>query len=146
MVSWLAEGIMKDKGDMEIARSVRTTELPPTVISGEYLREKLTKKFLFGLPTGAWLVGNCFPSWIAHLSPGTDRQDVWKHAVKYRAAQRLASVLWSEHDTKVFAPDPPSLKIARHASPSNTVQAVVSGAAQLPSARLNAHIGFRGDA
>ena len=108
LVSCIAERIMKDKGDMEIARSVRTTKLPPTVISGEYLREKLTKKFLLGLPPGAWLVGNCFPSWVAHLSHGTDRQDVWKHAVKYRAAQHLASVLWSKQDVNVFAPAPPS--------------------------------------
>jgi len=108
LISCIAERIMKDKGDMEIARSVRTTKLPPTVISGEYLREKLTKKFLFGLPPGAWLVGNCFPAWVAHLSDGTDRQDVWQHAVKYRAAQHLASVLWSEQDVNVFAPEAPS--------------------------------------
>jgi hypothetical protein len=106
LVSGLAMAVMKKGGVLEIARFVRTTELPPTVISGEYLREKLTKKFLLGLPPGAWLVGNCFPAWIAHLSDRTDRQRVWEQASESRAAQRLVSVVWSEQDAKILAAPP----------------------------------------
>jgi hypothetical protein len=102
-VSALAERVKKDKGNLEISRSVRTTELPPNVISGEFLREKLTKKFLLGLPKGAWLVGNCSPHWIAHISDRTDHQRVWKQALEARANHRLVSVVWSEQDAKLVA-------------------------------------------
>jgi hypothetical protein len=102
-VSALAGMVKKDKGDLEIARSVRTTELPPNVISGEFLHEKLTKKFLLGLPKGAWLVGNCSPHWIAHISDRTDHQRVWKQAREARANHRLVSVVWSEQDAKLVA-------------------------------------------
>ena len=105
LVSALAERIKKDKGDLEIARFVRTTELPPKVISGEFLHEKLTKKFLLGLPKGAWLVGNCGPHWIAHISDRTDHQQVWKQAIASRANHRLVSVVWSEQDAKIVAGD-----------------------------------------
>jgi hypothetical protein len=90
--------------DFQIARSIRSTELPKTVISGEYLREKLTKKLLFSLPQGAWLVSNVgFNPWTAHLMEQTDRQRLWEQAAERGAAQRLVSVVWSEQDAKQFS-------------------------------------------
>jgi hypothetical protein len=102
MVSALANMVIKNKDDLKIARSVRTTQLPPNVISGEFFRQKFTKKLLMGLPQGAWLVGNCIPRWTAHLSDRTDAQRVWKQATECRATHRLVSVLWSEQDVKIF--------------------------------------------
>ena len=101
LVSSLAEETIHDRADLKIIRSVRTTDFPPTLIKGEFLREKLTRKLLFELPHGAWLVSNLFPRtgpWTAHISEHTDRQRVWEQAATHGAAQRLVAVVWSKED------------------------------------------------
>jgi len=106
MISTLATAVVQDKADVKIVQSVRTTELPQTVVRGEFLREKLTKKLLLELPHGAWLVSNTFPRtgpWTAHISEHTDRQRVWEQAANHRAAQRLVAVVWSKEDADSFS-------------------------------------------
>jgi hypothetical protein len=106
LVSSLAEETVQDKDDLKIVRSVRRTDFPPTVIRGEFLREKLTKKLLLELPHGAWLVSNTFPRtgpWTAQISEHTDRQRVWEQAANHGAAQRLVAVVWSKEDADSFS-------------------------------------------
>jgi hypothetical protein len=72
------------------------------VIPGEITRERLTKKFLFGLPDGAIVIGNWIsngePTFAVRLEPGRDRSRIWRRAVNAQADQRICSVYWNPED------------------------------------------------
>ncbi len=72
------------------------------VIPGEFTIQRLTKKFLFGLPDGAIIVGNSFldgePNFAARLEAGMDRSRIWKRAINSNAAQRICCVYWNPQD------------------------------------------------
>jgi hypothetical protein len=77
------------------------------VMPGEYARERLTKKFLFGLPDGAIVVGNCCssngrPYFAARLDTGTDRSRIWRRAINSNDDQRICNVYWDEQDVERF--------------------------------------------
>ena len=69
-----------------------------SVFPGEYVSARMTKKFLFGLPDGAVVIGNAFqngqPTFAVRLTPDTDRGLVWLQAVESSNAQRLCRVFW----------------------------------------------------
>jgi len=68
------------------------------VIPGEFTMRRLTKKFLFGLPDGAIVVGRGEPISAIRLDSGKDRARVWRQAVNSGAAQRICSVYWNPQD------------------------------------------------
>ncbi len=69
-----------------------------SVLPGEYVCAKLTKKFLVGLPDGAIVIGNSFqngqPTFAVRLTPDIDREAVWQQAVESGDAQRVCRVFW----------------------------------------------------
>ncbi len=84
----------------------------PGVIFGEFAAERLTRKFLFGLPDGAILVGNSsvngMPEFMALLGGKEDRSRIWQRAVNSGAAQRICDVYWNPDDVREihgFDPD-----------------------------------------
>lgn len=75
----------------------------PGIIPGEFAWKTLDKKFLFGLPNYAIIVGNnsCVngkPTFVARLEPGADRSIIWKRAVDSNAAHSPCAVHWSAED------------------------------------------------
>ena len=69
-----------------------------SVLPGEYVSTRLTKRFLVGLPDWAIIIGNSFhngkPTFAVRLTPGTDRETVWQQAVESGDAQRVCRVFW----------------------------------------------------
>jgi hypothetical protein len=74
----------------------------PGILPGEIASERLTKKFLTGLPDGAIVVGNGrrdgFPDFWCRLDHGQDRARIWMRAVNAGAAQRTCHVYWNSRD------------------------------------------------
>lgn len=73
------------------------------VIPGEFARERLTKKFLFGLPQYAivvanWYSANRIPHFAVRLEPGTHRSKIWSRAVNSNADRRMCGVYWDAQD------------------------------------------------
>ena len=66
------------------------------VLPGEFMIQRLTKKFLLGLPDGAIIVGNEFrdgvPRFMVRLHEGQNRSRIWSRAVIKEAAQRICHV------------------------------------------------------
>ena len=83
------------------------------VLPGEFMIQRLTKKFLLGLPDGAIIVGNEFregaPTFMARLDEGQKRSNVWNLAVSKEAAQRICHVYWYAEDVRaIHGVDPDS--------------------------------------
>jgi hypothetical protein len=77
----------------------------PGIIPGEFAWKKLDKKFLFGLPNYAIIVGSGRdsegdPVFFAKLEPGADRSIIWKRAVDSNAHHSPCAVHWSEEDVE----------------------------------------------
>jgi hypothetical protein len=74
----------------------------PGILLGEIASERLTKKFLTGLPNGAIVVGNGLqdgiPDFWCRLHDGHDRSLIWMRAVNAGAAQRTCHVYWNPRD------------------------------------------------
>ena|ERR1051326_8099240 len=66
------------------------------------IRQKLTRKLLFDLPEGAFVVSNCFKgshsSFAEQLGSAETRSQAWLRAVEARAAGRLCQVVWTESE------------------------------------------------
>ena len=66
------------------------------------IRERLTKKLLFSLPKGAFVVSTCFRSpqsiFAEQIGPDETRSEAWRRAVEAGAAGRLCQVVWTESD------------------------------------------------
>jgi hypothetical protein len=66
-------------------------------------REKLTKRFLMGLPEGVYLVSNLFiqkdkPEFAENVSLQNERDEQWKRIVEARVNQRLCDVFKTKED------------------------------------------------
>jgi hypothetical protein len=66
-------------------------------------KEKLTKKLMFELPTGAFIVSNAYyphfgSVFAQRLGPLESRDTAWKGAVATGTAQRLCQVLWTQDE------------------------------------------------
>lgn len=77
----------------------------PGILPNEYSRTKLTKKLIYSLPAGAFVVSNirmneegppCFASRIAKLN----RSFVWEQAKGLGAAQRTCDIFWNTDDVR----------------------------------------------
>ena len=72
------------------------------ILPGELSRECLTRKYLFGLPDGAIVVGNLVmdgvPNFMARVNSGADRADIWRRAGNTSAAQGICNVYWNADD------------------------------------------------
>jgi hypothetical protein len=66
------------------------------------IREKLTKSLLLSLPSGAFIVSNCFrpPQSVfsEQLGRPETRIGAWQRAVEARADGRLCQVVWTQSD------------------------------------------------
>src|ERR1044071_68070 len=66
------------------------------------VREKLTKRLLLSLPSGAFVVSNCFQSprsiFAEQLGSDETRLEAWRRGVEGGAAGRLCQVVWTESD------------------------------------------------
>ena len=73
----------------------------------ELMREKLSKKFLMGLPEGVCLVSNIGwspdePEFIEKVSPLSKRDKQWKRIVEAHVDQRLCNVFSTKKDYQAF--------------------------------------------
>lgn len=71
------------------------------------MREKLTKKFLMGLPEGLYLVSNTGwspeePEFIEKVSPLSKRDEQWKRIIEAHVDQRLCNVFRTKKDYQAF--------------------------------------------
>lgn len=75
-------------------------------LPGEFLVQRLTKKFLLSLPDGAIIVGNEFwdgvPKFMVRLHEGQNRSRIWSLAVSKEAAQRICHVYWYAEDVRAI--------------------------------------------
>jgi hypothetical protein len=73
-----------------------------SILPGELSRARLTKKYLFGLPDGAIVVGNLVmdgvPNFMVQLNSGEDRTRIWRLAENAQAAQGICNVYWNRDD------------------------------------------------
>jgi hypothetical protein len=69
---------------------------------GSLRREKLTRKLILELPSGAFVVSNCYSNlrsvFAEKMGPPATRLAAWNRAVAAGAAQRLCQVLWNEEE------------------------------------------------
>lgn len=79
----------------------------PLRVPGALLREKLTRKLIVSLPSGAYVVSNIYPggqsAFAEQLGPPRTREGSWKRAVAAGAAQRLCLVVWNADDFNAAA-------------------------------------------
>ena len=66
-------------------------------------REKLTKRFLMGLPEDVYLASNTYiqkykPVFAENVSPQTERNEQWERIVKSRVNQKLCEVFKTKKD------------------------------------------------
>ena len=83
----------------------------PEIIRGEFARERLTKKFLTGLPNGAIIVGNelrdGMPNFYCRIDDGQNRTRLWMRAVNAGATQQVCNVYWNPRDVlEIHGVDP----------------------------------------
>lgn len=98
--SWVAAfgvALIKVGASINIVAMAAETDLPSEIIIGEYLRERLTRKFLYSLPEGAYVMSNVSTTTL-HLKKGVDRERLWEQAVKEGIAQRTVTVVWKDSD------------------------------------------------
>lgn len=70
-------------------------ELPP----GTTLRMHLTKRLLMILPTGGYIVSNCFNGFAEVLGPRDTREATWRRILEHRANGRLCMLLASPEES-----------------------------------------------
>ncbi|HZR17839.1 MAG TPA: hypothetical protein VFE51_10975 [Verrucomicrobiae bacterium] len=82
---------------------------------GAIRREKLTKKLLFGLPAGVFVVSNLYPkgrsAFAEKMGAPDSRLDAWKRAVASGAAQCLCQVMEDPDDFIKAAFPRPGLRL-----------------------------------
>jgi hypothetical protein len=111
-VSAYGDFLIKKTSSCKIVTVLVKPIIDDRILSGEYLREKLTRKLLFELPIGAFVISNLLlgprtsPHWTAHLSKRLDRERLWEQAIAQGVAQRMATVVWSEADCALFQTHP----------------------------------------
>ena len=105
------------KVDISITYAERSTELSTAPSFGEILSQRMTKKVLMALPSGAWIVHRDH-HWMENLEPGSDRHLLWKKIVALKPNDRHIDIVWCQEDaesrfrslrTKPSSPSKPSM-------------------------------------
>lgn len=91
------------RNGIEVPGVFGSTEVPVDFCQpGAIVRQRLTRKFLLSLPTGAYVVSNLYPNgrsaFAEQLGDGRNRMNSWNRAVAADAAQRLCQVVWTEEE------------------------------------------------
>jgi len=97
---WIAafgEFLIKAGASIKIVAVSTKATAPHGIIVGEYLRQKLTRKLLFSLPDGAYVMSNVSTTTL-QLKKHSDRERLWEQAVKDGIAQHTATVVWNASD------------------------------------------------
>ena len=107
MLNAFTESVRKMGGKLSITQW-DAGEMPDGTLPDEFcgpgaiIRERLTRKFLMSLPSGAYLASNLYLdgkcAFAEQLGDIRTRTHSWKRAVAAGVTQKLCEVLWTEVD------------------------------------------------